>query len=452
VTTRPDGNRVLQLAACMLAMAAVANLQYSWTLFTTPLMAHLGAKLSAVQVAFSLFVITQTWLVPIEGYFIDRFGARWIVTLGGALVGLGWMGSGYANSLSSLYAWYAIGGVGAGAVYGAAIGTALKWFPDRRGLAAGLAAGSYGFGTALTVIPIQRMIDSRGFQDAFIFWGIVQGVLVMIAAQLLAKPPEGWSPPGRGFTFAKPARVSTLQASYTPGEMVRTRTFWVMYVMMTLVAFGGLMVVAQLKPIAGRYGLDKGVLWFGVSALGIALVADRVLNGVTRPFWGWISDHIGRYKTMAIVFSLEAAAVFLLLQFIDHPVRFVVLSGLVFFAWGEIYSLFPAAIADVFGPKYATTNYGLQYTAKGTAAIFAGWGAAWVVEQTDAWASVFWIAIFCDLIAAALAYFWLGPHVARLARERREQSIAAESSGAAGSPALAPAGVIASAAARSPER
>ena len=174
------------------------------------------------------------------------------------------------------------------------------------------------------------------------------------------------------------------------------------------------------------------MLWFGVSALGIALVLDRVLNGFTRPFWGWISDHIGRYKTMAIVFSLEAAAVFLLLQFIDHPVRFVVLSGLVFFAWGEIYSLFPAAIADVFGPKYATTNYGLQYTAKGTAAIFAGWGAAWMKELTGVWTTVFWAAIFCDLIAAGLAFFWLGPHVARLARERREQSIAAESSPGAG--------------------
>lgn len=428
----------------MLAMAAVANLQYSWTLFTTPLMQHLGVKLSVVQVAFSLFVIAQTWLVPIEGYFIDRFGARWIVTMGGVLVGLGWIGSGFANTLGNLYFWYTIGGVGAGAVYGAAIGTALKWFPDRRGLAAGLAAGSYGFGTALTVIPIQRMIENRGFQDAFIFWGIVQGVVIMVAAQLLAKPPESWSPPGRGFTFARPAHMSPLQVSYTPWEMVRTPTFWLMYVMMTLVAFGGLMVVAQLKPIAAAYGLDKGVLWFGVSALGIALVLDRVLNGITRPFWGWISDHIGRYKTMAIVFTLEAGAVFLLLQFVDHPVRFVVLSGLVFFAWGEIYSLFPAAIADVFGPKYATTNYGLQYTAKGTAAIFAGWGAAWVLERTGTWTPVFWIAIMCDLLAAGLAFFWLRPLVARLTHERL-----AHQPGAA-APSLSP-GTLAASAASPPE-
>jgi OFA family oxalate/formate antiporter-like MFS transporter len=201
------------------------------------------------------------------------------------------------------------------------------------------------------------------------------------------------------------------------------------------------MVVAQLKPIAATYGLDKQVLWFGVSALGIALVLDRVLNGVTRPFWGWISDHIGRYKTMAIVFTLEAGAVFLLLQSIDHPVRFVVLSGLVFFAWGEIYSLFPAAIGDVFGPKFATTNYGLMYTAKGTAAIFGGWGAAWMRELTGAWAWVFWIAIACDLIAAALAFFWLRPHVARITRTRREElaALEAEETGAAALPEAAPA-------------
>jgi OFA family oxalate/formate antiporter-like MFS transporter len=421
----------------MLAMGAVANLQYSWTLFTTPLTQHLGVKLSVVQVAFSLFVIAQTWLVPIEGYFIDRFGARLIVTIGGVLVGLGWIGSGHAATIGQLYFWYSLGGVGAGAVYGASIGTALKWFPDRRGLAAGLAAGSYGFGTALTVIPIQRMIESRGFQDAFIFWGFVQGIVILVAAQLLAKPPEGWAPPGRGFTFAKPVTVSPLQANYTPWQMIRTRTFWLMYVMMTLVAFGGLMVVAQLKPIAQAYGLDKGVLWFGVSALGIALVLDRVLNGFTRPFWGWISDHIGRYKTMAIVFTLEASAVLLLLQFVDHPVRFVVLSGLVFFAWGEIYSLFPAAIGDVFGPKYATTNYGLQYTAKGTAAIFAGWGAAWMLERTGAWTTVFWAAIMCDLVAAGLAFFWLGPLVERITRERLEHQPGAAAPGLAPGPLAA---------------
>jgi OFA family oxalate/formate antiporter-like MFS transporter len=430
----------------MVAMAAIANLQYSWTLFTTPLTKGLGAKLSDVQWAFSVFIVCQTWLVPVEGWFIDKFGARLIVAIGGVLVGLGWIGCGFAESLTGLYVWSAVGGVGAGAVYGASIGTALKWFPDRRGLAAGLAAGAYGFGTAVTVIPIPLMIDGRGYAYAFIFWGVSQGLVVIAAAQLLAKPPAGWHPPGRGFTFARESQVSKVQASYTPLEMLRTPAFWIMYVMMALVAFGGMMIVAQIKPIAGDYGLDKGVLWFGASALSLALILDRVVNGFTRPFWGWVSDHIGRYTAMAITFTLEAAAIVLLLQFVHQPVAFVILSGFVFFAWGNIYSLFPAAIADVFGSEYATTNYGLQYTAKGTAAIFAAGGAAWLKEQTGSWTTVFWIAILCDLVAAGLAFFWLRPLVARLARRRLEHQ-----PGGAAAPTLAPAPLAASAA-RAPDR
>lgn len=405
--------RSLQLTAAIVAMMAIANLQYAWTLFTIPLRESLQVTLSAVQVAFALFILAETWLVPVEGYLIDRFGPRLIVSCGAVLVGLGWVGSGLTRSLPGLYFWYALGGVGAGAVYGASIGTALKWFPDRRGLAAGLAAGSYGFGTALTVLPIQQMIESRGYATTFIVWGCIQGAVVLAVAQGLSSPPAGWKPPA-----VAPARAASppLQSrrSYTPLEMIRTPTFWLMYAMMTMVAFGGMMVTAQLRPIAADFGLDKHVLWFGTTALGLALIFDRVLNGITRPFWGWVSDHIGRYRTMGLAFGLEAVGIMALLQLIDHPVWFVVLSGFVFFAWGEIYSLFPAAIGDVFGPDYATTNYGLQYTAKGAASIFASWGAAWLLELTGSWEPVFWIAVACDLTAAGLAWFWLRPLVARL--------------------------------------
>ncbi len=411
----PVVNRWMQLGACVIAMMAIANLQYAWTLFTVPLTESLQATLSAVQLAFTLFILAETWLVPVEGYLIDRLGARSVVSVGAVLVGAGWIGSGYAQSLPALYFWYTVGGIGAGAVYGASIGTALKWFPDRRGLAAGLAAGAYGFGTALTILPIQQMIDASGYRTAFITWGGIQGVVVLVMAQALKAPrpgwrPAGWTPPAVGSSGVVQARVSS-----TPLEMVRTPTFWLMYLMMTMVAFGGLMVTAQLKPIAAIYGMDKTIVAWGVTALGLALVLDRILNGITRPFWGWVSDHIGRYTTMAIAFALEALAILTLIQLIDHPLWFVVLSGFVFFAWGEIYSLFPAAIADVFGPDYATTNYGIQYTAKGTASIFAGWGAAALVETAGSWIPVFWVAVGCDVIAAVLAFFWLRPLAARLA-------------------------------------
>jgi OFA family oxalate/formate antiporter-like MFS transporter len=405
-------NRWLQLAACVIAMAAIANLQYAWTLFTIPLTESLKATLSAVQLTFTIFILAETWLVPVEGYLIDKLGPRSVVTVGGVLVGLGWIGSGFAQTLGGLYFWYVLGGIGAGAVYGASIGTALKWFPDRRGLAAGLAAGAYGFGTALTVLPIQRMIETSGYRSAFIVWGVIQGVIVIVMAQLMRKPRPDWKP--SGWVPAASSAVVQSRVSKTPLQMISTPTFWLMYLMMTLVAFGGLMVTAQLRPIARDYGMDKSIVMWGVSALGLALILDRILNGITRPFWGWVSDHIGRYTTMGIAFTLEAIAILTLIQFIDRPMLFVVLSGFVFFAWGEIYSLFPAAIGDVFGPNYATTNYGIQYTAKGTASIFAGWGAAWLVESYGSWPPVFWVAVACDLLAAALAFFWLRPLAARL--------------------------------------
>jgi MFS transporter, OFA family, oxalate/formate antiporter len=405
-------NRWWQLGAGIVAMMAIANLQYAWTLFTVPLTQSLHARLSAVQLAFTLFIVTETWLVPFEGYLVDRFGARLIVTGAAGLVGAGWIGAGMADSLGALYGWYALGGVGAGAVYGACVGAALKWFPDRRGLAAGATAGAYGFGTALTVLPIQGTIAGSGYRTAFVVWGVVQGAVVLAAAQFMTPPPEGWRGAGQEQLRANvPVRQSAI--SRTPGQMLRTGRFWLMYLMMTLVAFGGLMVTAQLKPIAATYGLDRTVVTLGVSALGLALMLDRVLNGLTRPFWGWVSDHIGRSNAMALAFGLEALAILALLQLVRHPLWFVVLSGLTFFAWGEIFSLFPATIGDVFGPAYATTNYGIQYTAKGVASIFAGWGAARVLETTGSWMPVFWIAFVCDAAAALLALLWLRPLLAR---------------------------------------
>jgi OFA family oxalate/formate antiporter-like MFS transporter len=408
-------NRWTQLVACVVAMMAIANLQYAWTLFTIPLSESLNAKLSEVQWAFFMFALLQTWLGPLYGALIDRLGTRVVVSCGAILVGLGWIGSGYADSLPALYFFYGLGGVGSGAVYGSCIGTALKWFPDRRGLAAGLTAGAYGFGTSLTILPIQWMIGSSGYRNTFIVWGIIQGVVVLAAAQFLRKAP-------RDFRAAPSASSKVVQnaVDYTPGQMVRTGTFWLMYLMMAMVAFGGMMVTAQIKPIASTYGMDQHVVFYGVTALGLALILNGILNGATRPFWGYISDRIGRYQTMGIAFALEAIGILALLSFIDRPVLFVVLSGLVFFAWGEIYSLFPAAIGDVFGPKYSATNYGIQYTAKGTATFFASVGAAWLFESWGSWEIVLWVAVFCDLLAAGLAFFWLRPLAHRLAQGRAQ--------------------------------
>jgi OFA family oxalate/formate antiporter-like MFS transporter len=400
----------MQLTAGVVAMLAIANLQYAWTLFTKPLSASLHASLPTIQVAFAAFIIAETWLVPFEGYLVDKLGPRLLMVFGGVLVGMGWIMAGQAATVRQLILWYTLGGVGAGVVYGATIGNAMKWFPDHRGLCVGLTAGAYGVGTALTVAPIARMIKTSGYAHTLVTWGFIQGLVVMVAALFIVKPPEGWAPEGWKEKEAKlTAHVHHAHRDVTPLQMVRSGSFWLIYVMLTMLAFGGLVVTAQLVPIATFYKVDQVTMAFGMSAVVLAIEVDRVLNGFTRPFWGWVSDHIGRENTMFIAFTLEAMSVFGLLHLVDRPVWFVALSGLCFFAWGEIFSLFPAITGDLFGKKWATTNYGIVYTAKGVASIFAGPVAALASVRGGSWVPVFWAMIACDLTAAFLALLVLKP-------------------------------------------
>lgn len=415
----PLGSRWLILIACAVAMLAIANLQYAWTLFTTDLTRSMHASLDAVQWTLTFFVIAQTGLFPINAYLVDRVGPRLIVALASVLVGIGWIGAGLAHSLVALYAAYAIGGIGAGAVYGACVGVAMKWFPERRGLCVGIVAGSYGFGTALTVLPISNMIKTSGYRTAFITWGIVQGVVVLLAAQFLKMPPAGWQPAGWEAIKAKvQSKVQQSSRDCLPREMLRSGSFYLLYLMMALVTSSGLMLAAQLKPIGVTYGYDKYALFGGFTILTLTLSLNQVLNGSARPFFGWISDRIGRYDTMAIVFVMEAVAIIALTLLIAHPLWFVAVSGLMFFAWGDIYSLFPAAIADIFGSKHATTNYGIQYTSKGIGSILGGPGAAWLMMKSGSWLPVFWVAVACNVTAAALAVLWLKPRVTRMMKEQ----------------------------------
>jgi MFS transporter, OFA family, oxalate/formate antiporter len=414
-------NRWIQLVAGIVAMMAVANLQYAWTLFTKPIQAHLHVSLEAVQWTIVLFVALETWLVPFEGYLVDRIGPRLMLGFGAILAGLGWIGSGRAETLHALYFWYGLGGIGAGAVYGGTIGNALKWFPDHRGLCVGLTAGAFGIGTATTIAPVAAMLQKSGYQHTFIFWGIIQGVVVLFASLFVARPPVGWTPPNWKEKERKiKAKVKTSAVDMTPWQMLRQPSFYVIYLMMTMLAFGGIVVTVQLNPMASSYHVDKVVVLWGMTALVLAITVDRILNGLTRPFWGWVSDHIGRENAIFISFILEAIAVYALLQLISHPVWFVALSGLCFFAWGNIYSLFPSITGDLYGSKWATTNYGIVYTAKGVATAFAGPGAAWLFAKTGSWSKVFWAMIVCDVIAAFMALLWLKPLAARVVRKSEQ--------------------------------
>ncbi len=422
-------NRWIQLVAGIVAMMAIANLQYAWTLFTKPIQAHLHVSLQAVQVTFFIFVALETWLVPFEGALVDWIGPRFMLGIGSVLVGLGWICSGRAETINALYFWYGVGGVGAGVVYGGAIGNALKWFPDHRGLCVGLTAAAFGIGTATTIAPIANMLKSSGYQHTFIVWGCIQGVVVLASSLFMAKPPVGWTPPDWKAKEAKiKAKINTSAVEMTPWQMLAQPSFYVIYLMMTMLAFGGLVVTAQLNPMAASYHVDKVVVAWGMTALVLAITVDRILNGLTRPFWGWVSDHIGRENAIFISFVLEAVAVYALLQLMDRPVWFVALSGLCFFAWGNIFSLFPSITGDLYGNKWATTNYGIVYTAKGLAAAFAGPGAAWLFAKTGSWTKVFWAMIVCDLIAAFMALLWLKP-LARRAVQKSNAALASSSSG-----------------------
>ncbi len=409
----PPLGRWGQLVLGVLCMSMIANLQYGWTLFVDPIQQKFGWERTAIQWAFTIFVVMETWLVPIEGWFVDKYGPRLVTIFGGALCALGWVMNSYADSLGMLYAAAAISGVGAGAVYGTCVGNALKWFPDRRGFAAGLTAAGFGAGSALTVIPIANMIRDSGYQHTFFVFGLGQGLVVMLAALLLVSPSAAFKD---RMLAGRTAIVNTVtRRQYSTAEMVRTPVFWLLYLMFVMMAAGGLMAAASLAPIAKDFkvaGVEVSLIGITLPALTFALTIDRVLNGVTRPFFGWVSDKIGRENTMVIAFMIEGAGILALGMFAHIPMAFVLLTGLVFFAWGEIYSLFPATCSDTYGDKNAAANAGLLYTAKGTAALLLPI-LLMIQAKTGSWQNVFYAASGMAFLAGFLALFVLKPMRAR---------------------------------------
>ena len=467
-----------QLVVGVICMVMIANLQYGWTFFVPDIQKTFGWDRASIQIAFTLFVLFETWLVPIEGWFVDKYGPKIVIFIGGVLCGIGWVMNSYATSLTEYYAAQIIAGIGAGGVYGTCIGTALKWFPDKRGLAAGITAAGFGAGSALTVYPIQAMIAgkplldfsilglpiffetaAKGFQATFFWFGIWQGIIVCILAFVLKVPKPGQVP-----VTTRNTKVIQNLRQFAPSEIIGPTNFWIvgsvialigglgmwalgqqfyiplalaalifgyggyvvwtrgqpvftlMYLMFVIVGAGGLMVTANLAPIALDLKIANTpvtLLWLTMTALTFAATIDRVLNGLTRPFFGWVSDNIGRENTMFIAFFLEGLGIFALYMFGHNPVMFVILSGLVFFAWGEIYSLFPSTCTDTFGAKFATTNAGLLYTAKGTAALLVPYSNQ-IQKLTGSWDMVFIIAAAANILAAVLAIAVLKPWRAKM--------------------------------------
>ena len=400
-------HRWVQLVIGIICMAMVANLQYGWTLFVNPMSERFHWTRASIQIAFSIFVLCETWLVPVEGYLMDRWGPRPVVLVGGILAGLSWIMNSYATSLFALYFAAIVGGVGAGAVYGTCVGNALKWFPDKRGLAAGLTAAGFGAGAALTVIPIANMVKSGGYDRAFFDFGLIQGIVVVVLSLFLIKAPATRLVAAAVMGAVNPQS----RRNFRPHEMLKTPVFWLLYVCMVLVASGGLMAAAEVAPIAKDYGVDKiptQYFWSVLPLLTVALSVDSLVNGLTRPLTGFISDLLGRENTMVLVFMVEGLAIWGLMKFGHSPQGFLIFAPLIFLGYGEIFSLFPAAAGDTFGVKYAATNNGLLYTAKGTSSLLIPLANV-LKHSAGSWVPVLWIAGALPIVAAVLAKWVLSP-------------------------------------------
>jgi OFA family oxalate/formate antiporter-like MFS transporter len=406
-------NPWIQLTIGVICMACVANLQYGWTLFVNPIDAKYHWGRASIQIAFTLFVLLETWLIPIEGYMVDRFGPRYVVIGGAVLVTVSWLVNSVASSLPVLYLAAALGGIGTGCVYGTCVGNALKWFPGRRGLAAGITAAGFGAGAAFTIAPIAAMINSEGYQHAFLVFGLIQGSIVFVLAWTMLVAPASLQ--------AATVNPEQTKRDYTPAEVLRSPVFYTLYIMFVLVASGGLTMAASMAPIAKDLGIDATPvreLGLAMPALVLALLLNRIFDGAGRPFFGWLSDLIGREATMAMAFIIGAGALFMLDGFGDDPLAFVLLTALYFGVYGQIFSLFPATQGDTFGAKFAAANAGMLYTAKGTGALLVPVAAS--IAKSNGWGTVFTLVMCCNLAAALLAVFVLRPlrdrHFSRAAR------------------------------------
>ena len=391
----------VQLLLGMICMMAISSPQYVWALFTKPLLGALGVELATLQVTFSILIVLQTFFSPFQGYLVDRFGARVLLSIGAILTGLSWVLSAKVSSVLGIYLTYGLlGGLGTGIVYIGIVGLMVRWFPTSRGFAVGMVAAGYGIGAILTTFPISSTLAESGYQNTLTIFGYIIGAVGLIAAQGLRMPEVLKAVAGK--------TVSQAQLGVTPKVMLKTPVFWLMFAMMTMMSTSGLMVISQMGAFAKDFGVSNAMVW-GMAALPLALTIDRFTNGLTRPFFGWISDRYGRENTMFIAFGLEAIAMTCWLYFRNDPVMFVLLSGIVFFGWGEIFSLFPSTLTDTFGPKHATTNYGFLYMAQGIGSILGGPIAALIYTGFGSWIPVFGLMIGLDATAALLALVVLKP-------------------------------------------
>jgi OFA family oxalate/formate antiporter-like MFS transporter len=377
-------------------MVMIGNLQYAWTLFAQPMVkAHAQQHwhLSDVQWGFGLFIAAGTWTMPFLASFIDKTGPRILMVFSGVVCAIGWGSLGHVETLTSFYAFYAMAGIGVACVYACGVAMAVKWFPDRRGMASGLITAGYGMGAAAFNPLFERLIRTIGYSDTFFWTGITHGVVIALAGIVMVNPPSTY----KVAAAAVKPKVRRHDLEFTSSEMLRTPQFYFLFVAMLSIGIGGLMVTAQLKPVATDFKISAG-------AVLVALVLTPLANGFSRILWGWVSDHLGRERTMFTAFLLQA---FFLVAATTlgrtSDVMFVVLMVLVFLTWGELYVLFPAVSGDFYGSKNSAQNYSFLYSAKGFAALLGSGIAATLLEKTGTWNYAFYGSAALALVSAMMA-------------------------------------------------
>ena len=400
-SSSPLKSKWVQLALGVICMMSISSPQYVWALFTKPIMGELGVTLTELQITFSILIVLQTFFSPFQGYLVDKFGPRLLLSIGTILTGASWVLSANLTTVSHLYLTYGVlGGLGTGIVYIGVVGLMVRWFPNNRGFAVGMVAAGYGIGALVTTFPISTSLTETGIQGTLTFFGYIIGAVGLLAAQGIRVPHAD--------RVQTADQIEAAATGVAPKTMLKTPVFWLMFLMMSMMSTSGLMVISQMGAFAKDFGVTSAMV-FGMAALPLALTIDRVTNGLTRPIFGWVSDRIGREYTMTIAFGLEAVAMFAWVMTRSDPVMFVLLSGIVFFGWGEIFSLFPSTLTDTFGQKHATTNYGFLYMAQGVGSIVGAPVAAYIHGVTESWIPVFAIMIVLDATAAILAFFVLRP-------------------------------------------
>lgn len=412
-------NPWVQLVAGIICMAMISNVQYSWTIFVLPIHEKYHWTTAAIQFSFTLYILSQTWPAPFMGYLADRFGPRLLALVGSLFVAGSWIEYSVTSSLAGLYVGGALSGIGAGLVYAVCIGNALKWFAKRRGLAAGLTAMGFGSGAAITIIPLMHSLVAQGYQRTFLVYGIIQGAIIFAGALALKAAPKR-ATGGR----APNPRLLHSKVDSTPKQTLRSLAFWMMYIDFTLVAASGLIATAGLSPIAHSFGvamLPVTLLGFTMPVLTYALSINNIMNGLSRVIFGWVSDLIGREMTMFLTFFAQGVGIFALEKYGRSPVWFVILAGLVFFAWGNIYGIFPALTSDQYGQKYATTNYALLYTAKGAAAFFVPLGS-YLAVRAGGWSLTLDIMALANIVAAVMMLALVRPLRVREIRKQEQQA------------------------------